>query len=91
MAKLRPPRIEKGIIRFEREPAMSEIVMTLANGDTYSLDVVEMKTWMRIMRIDEDDSRSPLDRVWNFYHILYDVETMDFQVILAEERMRAAG
>ncbi len=91
MAKLRPPRIEKGILKFEREPATQSITMTFPNGDTYSLDVDEMKVWMRIMRIDEDDSRSPLDRVWNFYNILYNVETMEFQAILAEELMKAAG
>ena len=91
MAKLRPPRIEKGILHIEREPATDWITMTFPNGDSYSLDVVEMKIWMRMMRIDEDDSRSPLDRVWNFYNIVYNVETMEFQAILAEERMRAAG
>lgn len=91
MAKLRPPRIDKGILHIEREPATDWITMTFPNGDSYSLDVAEMKIWMRMMRIDEDDSRSPLDRVWNFYNIVYNVETMEFQAILAEERMRAAG
>lgn len=91
MAKLKPPPIKKGILRFEREPATQSITMTYPNGDTYDLDVSELKIWMRMMRIDEDDSRSPLDRVWNFYNILYNVETMEFQAILAEERMRAVG
>jgi len=91
MAKLRPPIIRSGIVRFDKEPADAWITMTMPNGDTYNLHVDEMKIWMGAMRIDEDDSRSPLDRVWNFFHIEYNVKTMDFRVILAEERMRAAG
>lgn len=91
MGKLRPPIISSGTVRFDKEPSDAWITMTMPNGDTYNLHVDEMKVWMRAMRIDEDDSRSPLDRVWNFLHIEYNVKTMDFRVLLAEERMRAAG
>lgn len=91
MAKLRPPVIAEGIIRLDREPGTPWIDMAMPSGDTYSLDVDEFKIWMRSMRIDEDDSRSPLDRVWAFYHIEYDVVTQDFKVILAEELLKEAG
>ena len=75
-----PPLIENlEFLVFSRQVNDKYITLYFPNGNSYYLDVEEIKNYLRLSGIEE----SVFDHAWNFYHIYYDLETR--QIIQIKE------
>lgn len=80
---LRPYKRHEGSYELHRDPEDTEITYIEPGGDSYTLEFFECEEKLRVLlRLDEVDVNTILDRLWNFYHVRFDVDTPEIVEIL---------